>query len=218
MPRARLEYGMFPLELVAFPGSYLPLYVFEERYKKLINDCIEGDKEFAINYSTGKKIYEFGCLVRVSEVVQMHDNGEMNIIVHGTERAKLIEMTDSSSGEFMRGVFDTYDAEDKNFSEPLLKKVAELYNSIVESVSNPIMPRFEYEDLSRLINPSYVLAQKAGLSPPERQEIISLDEEDDRIKIIENHLKKVKPLAARTEFIQRVVKNNGYIGPSTFGI
>jgi Lon protease-like protein len=39
---------MFPLGSVVFPATYLPLHVFEERYRRLTRDCLDGDREFGV--------------------------------------------------------------------------------------------------------------------------------------------------------------------------
>ena len=40
---------LFPLQVVLLPNAVLPLHIFEERYKQLINECLGGEKEFGIN-------------------------------------------------------------------------------------------------------------------------------------------------------------------------
>ena len=39
---------LFPLQLVAFPGSAVPLHIFEERYKVMTADALDGDKQIAM--------------------------------------------------------------------------------------------------------------------------------------------------------------------------
>jgi Lon protease-like protein len=39
---------MFPLGTVLFPGALLPLHVFEERYRRLVQDCLNGEPEFGV--------------------------------------------------------------------------------------------------------------------------------------------------------------------------
>jgi Lon protease-like protein len=39
---------MFPLGMVLFPGQFLPLHVFEPRYRALVHDCLAGDQEFGV--------------------------------------------------------------------------------------------------------------------------------------------------------------------------
>ncbi len=47
MPRVALP--LFPLqEVVLFPGMVLPLHIFEERYVKMVQQCLAGDKQFGV--------------------------------------------------------------------------------------------------------------------------------------------------------------------------
>ena len=39
---------LFPLNTVLFPGASLPLQIFEERYKRLLEDCLDSDSRFGI--------------------------------------------------------------------------------------------------------------------------------------------------------------------------
>jgi Lon protease-like protein len=39
---------MFPLGSVVFPATFLPLHVFEERYRRLTRDCLDGDRRFGV--------------------------------------------------------------------------------------------------------------------------------------------------------------------------
>ncbi|MBI2951278.1 LON peptidase substrate-binding domain-containing protein, partial [bacterium] len=45
-----LEIPLFPLNVVLFPGMTLPLHIFEERYKLMINECHEEESEFGVVY------------------------------------------------------------------------------------------------------------------------------------------------------------------------
>jgi Lon protease-like protein len=42
------EFPLFPLGLVALPGEMIPLHIFEDRYKTMMNECLEEEKEFGI--------------------------------------------------------------------------------------------------------------------------------------------------------------------------
>jgi Lon protease-like protein len=209
--------GVFPLEIVVFPGSYVPLYIFEERYKSLIKDSIENDLPFGINYTTGNQIHDWGCIVRVAEVVKVHEKGEMNIVAVGSERACLREMVDGQK-EYLTGLYERYIPEEKDFTPAILLEVVDLFNQIIGTAESPLLAQLDFDEMSRLINPSYYIAQKAGLSIQERQEILALAYENDRLTVILNHLKGVLPLTSKADLIQKVIKNNGYIGPHSFGM
>lgn len=42
------ELPMFPLEVVLVPGMFLPLHVFEQRYREMIRTCMRGGREFGV--------------------------------------------------------------------------------------------------------------------------------------------------------------------------
>ncbi len=44
-----MELPLFPLNTVLFPGMKLPLHIFEERYKLMIDKCLEGDRTFGVS-------------------------------------------------------------------------------------------------------------------------------------------------------------------------
>ena len=39
---------MFPLSLVLFPGQILPLHIFEDRYRTMVEEIIDKDREFGV--------------------------------------------------------------------------------------------------------------------------------------------------------------------------
>lgn len=90
---------VFPLpNTVVFPGMTIPLYVFEARYRKLVNLCLEQDHPrfiIALNHrsttlrdSTNVPFYLTGTVVHIAQVSQNQD-GTFQIIVHGQERCKV---------------------------------------------------------------------------------------------------------------------------------
>ena len=54
------ELGLFPLGIVLLPGEQLPLHIFEERYKELIGECLDGDGEFGLVYADDDGIRDVG--------------------------------------------------------------------------------------------------------------------------------------------------------------
>ena len=59
---------LFPLPLVLFPGTAVPLHIFEERYKIMIRDVMDGDETFGIvrvEDSSGK-LAKTGCLAKLT--------------------------------------------------------------------------------------------------------------------------------------------------------
>ena len=80
---------LFPLKLVAYPTKVVPLHIFEERYKALINECVSLKQEFGMVYSMDNGLADFGCSLSVSEVIKTYPNGEMDIITKGQRIFKI---------------------------------------------------------------------------------------------------------------------------------
>lgn len=88
---------IFPLGTVLFPGSTLPLHVFEERYKLMIGECIEARRPFGVvlirsgsEVGGGATPYTVGTTARIARVEQL-PQGRLNILTIGAERFRIVE-------------------------------------------------------------------------------------------------------------------------------
>ena len=99
MPPEERTLPIFPLNTVLFPNGTLPLQIFEERYKKMLQDCLDGDSKFgvvlikagtevgepAIPFSTGTMVH----IVHVNEV----QGGRYFVAVAGQRRFRIKNIT-----------------------------------------------------------------------------------------------------------------------------
>jgi len=86
---------LFPLNVVLFPGGFLPLHIFEERYKLMIQRCLDDESEFGVVLiKSGLEVggnaepHAVGTAARVVNVKKEED-GRMNIMVTGRERFRI---------------------------------------------------------------------------------------------------------------------------------
>src|SRR6476619_38938 len=84
------EIGLFPLGLVLLPTERVPLHIFEDRYRELIGECIELEREFGLLYADDAGLREVGCRAGVLDVLERFDDGRMNIVVEGRERFRVV--------------------------------------------------------------------------------------------------------------------------------
>jgi Lon protease-like protein len=91
------ELGLFPLGIVLLPTEHLPLHIFEERYKELIEECLETESEFGLVYADDDGIRDVGTRARVVQVLTRFEDGRLNILVEGGERFRLDELTEGRS-------------------------------------------------------------------------------------------------------------------------
>ena len=90
---------LFPLNVVLFPNALLPLHIFEERYKTMVQHCLDGDSRFGVALiKSGAEVGEpaephpIGTIGRIVRVQHL-DEGKMNIAVAGEERFWIDEIT-----------------------------------------------------------------------------------------------------------------------------
>ena len=90
---------LFPLpNVVLFPNVFLPLHIFEPRYREMINDAVAGDRMIGImllrsgwerDYEGRPPVYPIGCSGVITHVERLID-GRCNIVLRGIERFKLV--------------------------------------------------------------------------------------------------------------------------------
>src|SRR5918993_1539742 len=80
---------LFPLNVVLMPGAPLPLHIFEERYKQMVNECLEQEDEFGMVFADESGTREVGCTAKIVELVERYEDGRMLILVEGSRRFKL---------------------------------------------------------------------------------------------------------------------------------
>ncbi len=101
---------LFPLQVVVFPRTRLPLHIFEERYKELVGNAIRDQSEFGIVLAREEGIVNAGCTVTVEQVIQMYPDGRMDIMARGQRRFEIVGLNEDKS--FLQGEVNFFDDED----------------------------------------------------------------------------------------------------------
>ncbi len=200
--------GLFPLGLVLFPKSSYPLYIYEERYKALINECWNEQKLFGITLLMPNKMSEIGCLTTVSDIMKVQESGEMEILVTGKNRFKIQQILDGNK-PYLEAVIEKYEDIDPTVSPTLLGNLMDVYNEIARKVKKFKIPEIDFDSISTN-QPSFSFALKSGLSLEERQKLLEMQSENQRLEMIYNHLKFLQPIIEKAEGIERLARNDGY--------
>jgi Lon protease-like protein len=204
--------GLFPLGIVIFPESSFPLHIFEERYKQLINDCYEEDKPFGINLVSKNNLNDIGCKVIVDKVIKTYPDGKQDVIIKGIERFRLINFSEGEKPYFIGEVEEYADIEEELDNE-LLFECADLFNNIVTNISTVMIEKV-YPAQITTKTPSFLIAQKSGLTIKQRQTLLEEQSENNRLEIIIKHLKTLLPVVKETELVTKIIKNDGYFPPT----
>jgi Lon protease-like protein len=109
---------IFPLSVVLFPGTPLPLHIFEPRYKRMLADCLLTDRRFGITPThAGEEAPapgSIGCVAEV-RVNQELPEGRSNIVVLGGSRFVVTRLVNESN-PYLVGQVEAF--EDDAGSEP----------------------------------------------------------------------------------------------------
>src|SRR5437868_9748734 len=91
-----MEIALFPLpNLVLFPNIVVPLHIFEDRYKTMINSCVDNGDLFGLvllrsgaEEENEQTIHRVGVSARIVEVERL-EQGRMNILCEGESRFRI---------------------------------------------------------------------------------------------------------------------------------
>ncbi|MFY8161641.1 MAG: LON peptidase substrate-binding domain-containing protein [Candidatus Kapaibacteriota bacterium] len=208
------QIGLFPLNLIIFPESFYPLHIFENRYKRLVKETIKNEGFFGINYISNTKMFEIGTLVEVTEVVKEYPDGRMDIVIYGKERYILERLVEGEKPFFL-GECEKYSDEHFDFDISLLMELIVMYNQIVEGVFGLKFEKITINDISN-ITASFFIAQKAGLEFYDKQKLLEMKSENDRLEFLYKHIKKILPSIKKAESIKQIIQNDGYLKPNDF--
>ena len=91
---------IFPLpNVVLFPNVFLPLHIFEPRYREMVADAVASDRMIGMvllrpgwqhEYDGCPPVYPVGCSGVITHVEPMPD-GRYNIVLRGVERFRILE-------------------------------------------------------------------------------------------------------------------------------
>ena len=89
---------LFPLpNVVLFPNVFLPLHIFEPRYRAMVADALEGDHMIGMvllrpgyeaSYEGRPEVFPIGCAGVISHTERLAD-GRFNIVLRGLEKFRL---------------------------------------------------------------------------------------------------------------------------------
>jgi len=167
---------LFPLNLVLLPYEYLPLHIFEQRYKIMVKESIEKDLPFGIILSEGDGVYSKGCCVKVSEVYREYQNGEYDILVKGVERFKVFKT--KLDGDTVIGEIE-YIPLEKDINSVLVDKLQNSYLKIL--LNYGINTDLEVHMEKKI---SYEFLQSFQMPLSIKKDLISIDSENKRLNFI----------------------------------
>lgn len=196
---------IFPLGIVVYPGETLNLHIFEPRYKQLITECFAEAKPFGIPTVLDNGINELGTLLEITEIVEVHADGKMDIRTRGLRVFRILETIKSLPDKLYSGAIVTYPTNDERL------KTATMANIIadIRQLHKLLKVTKDFKKPDELLT-SYDVAHHVGLSVKEEYELLGLWREDQRLEYLKRHLAKVLPMVTGMENLKEKIKLNGH--------
>jgi Lon protease-like protein len=168
---------LFPLpNVVLFPNVFLPLHIFEPRYREMIADALASDRMIGMvllrpgwdrDYEGNPPVYPIGCSGVITHVERQTD-GRYNIVLRGVERFRIVDEdhTRSYRRATVVAVPEATVPADRDAIRSYRSKLEALLAPAVEKSAARMPAAMSDEDL---IN---ALAQYLDLEPLEKQALL----------------------------------------------
>jgi Lon protease-like protein len=200
------EIGLFPLGIVLLPTELVPLHIFEPRYRELIDECLEEEREFGLVLADDDGLREVGTRAAVTEVLERFDDGRLNVVVEGRERFRIAELTAGRSFQTaeIEPVEDEDDppvADDVDRSLALFQRLIDLTGTEIEA-PDPTTPQL-----------SYAVAARFEFVPTLKQELLQEVSERRRLRRLCELLEGAADALEREREIAARAATNGKVQP-----
>ena len=197
---------LFPLKVVLFPDTALPLHIFEERYKEMIGEVIESNGEFGVLCATDNTVANVGCTARVAKEIRRYDDGRMDILTIGRRRFRIGRLQHDKG--YLQGTVSFFSDEPAGERKKLKSRCLHLFQDLYESTPGHL-PVAELEQVSTEVV-SYYISYYSDLPLAKKQSLLELTSAEERLLAAEAALKE-RLLAERDDRKRRqILRGNGH--------
>jgi Lon protease-like protein len=175
--RLSRDFPLFPLGIVALPGELVPLHIFEERYKTMINECLRDEKEFGIVWLSDDGLREVGCACGIERVLERMEDGRMNILTRGTTPFRVVER--QSELAYPAGVVEFLEDREEPADDDLAGEARAAYAELVRRATDN-----EPESDALAEMGAYAMAATVDFGPDAKQGLLDLRSENARMRLL----------------------------------
>jgi uncharacterized protein len=202
--------AIFPLSsAVFFPRTVLPLNIFEDRYIRMINDCMKGERLFGMVQPKNKKdnspeVYQIGCL---GKIISFNETVDKRFVINlsGIIRFRIKNELDSDNlyrkfnvdySEFLNDLEEEKNQIPGFNRSSLLNKVKNYFQTIRYPIDNNELKKL---NLEQLVN---TVCMIAPFSVAEKQKLIETIKIEDKVQVIDEIIEFNLFKSQETETIQ----------------
>jgi Lon protease-like protein len=198
------DFPLFPLGLVVLPTELIPLHIFEERYKTMIDRCLEEGSEFGIVWMADDGLRPVGCACEIAEVVERLDDGRINLIARGTRPFRIEERQEELP--YPAGTIEFLDDKDEPEDEAAAEAAHAAYANLVDEATDRTPDLDEIGAMS-----AYQMAATVEFGLDAKQGLLDLRSEAARLRLV---TRLFRAAVKRLDFVNRAqarARSNGRV-------
>ena len=198
------DFPLFPLGIVALPTETVPLHIFEERFKTMIEECLAKEREFGIVWLSDDGLRPVGCACEITEVLERMEDGRLNILSRGTRPFRIVQRQENHP--YPAGMIEFLDDRAEMPDSKAVETAHSVYAELVEQATDR---RPEASELAGMT--SYEMASTVDFGMEAKQGLLDLRSENARLKLVTRLLRAA---LKRLEFVNRAqerARSNGKV-------
>lgn len=202
------ELPLFPLGVVLFPNMMMQLYIFEERYKEMIERCVMTESEFGILFFNEKdsQLCNVGCAARITQILKRYDNGEMDILIEGSRRFHVLELIQRQS-YFEASIEYFEDDESEDVPDELLGNVLKAYQDVIRLQTHGVGA---IKGIFDPVHFSFIIASTIDLDLPGKQTLLEITSTTERMRKLDVALEQTLVRLKKLRAFERHAGSNGH--------
>lgn len=176
------DFPLFPLGIVALPSEGVPLHIFEHRYRRMIERCLQAtpgspDRAFGIVWLSEEELKPVGCGCEVEELLERMEDGRLNILARGLRPFRLLECQEDLP--YPAGVVEFLDEEPEAPDHEAAHAARELYRDLVMEATDREIEQAELDEMD-----SYRMAATVEFDTDAKQQLLELRSENERMLLL----------------------------------
>ena len=204
---------LFPLNVVLYPGMLLPLYIFEPRYRAMVNDTMQGTQSFGVALiaegTQEKDLHvaprRVGTVAKIAQLQHL-DEERMNLWVVGAEKIEILGFAPCDDDYLVgqvRVLHDTpADTQSSVTQVDSLRQTFKTYLELKLKLNAHDPNSVEYQFSGEPEPFSYQIASLLDISLAEKQTLLELDDVSMRLT------RETDILAREIEHLQELLKTH----------
>jgi Lon protease-like protein len=189
---------------VLLPEEVVPLHIFEDRYKLMVGECLEHEREFGIVWLSDSGLRDIGCTADITELLETMDDGRMNILVRGSRPFRLLRRIEELP--YPAGDIELLEDDGTDPEPASLAETRERYAELVERLTESRPDAAQLEELG-----AYGIAATIDFAHDAKQSLLESRSEEERLTMLSE---LITAAMKRVDYVERAgerAKSNGKI-------